>query len=255
MCACSSSKIQNNKTAGWKMVWSDEFNYTGLPDSTKWAYDADEANFNNEMQYYTYKRPENVYVEKGILTINAHKEIYKESDYTSARLVTRGKKDILYGKIDVRAKLPKGRGTWPAIWLLSSKQPRVWPDDGEIDIMEHVGYNEGVITGAVHVKRRTTGTDIISTVDTILVEQATEAFHEYSLIWTPTRLEWLIDGKMFHHYDKADRPSHHWPFDKAFYLILNIAIGGSWGGKYGVDDSIFPQKMEVDYVRISTKAL
>lgn len=251
--SCAAQKNNAFNLPGWQLAWSDEFLYSGMPDSTIWDYDADVKNANNELQYYTKRYPENVKVADGLLTITARKEDYRLSNYTSARMVTRGKKDILYGRIEVRAQLPKGRGTWPAIWLLSSKQPRVYPDDGEIDIMEHVGYDEGVITGAVHVKRNTTGTDIISNTNTTIVSDATDSFHVYGLIWTPTRIEWLIDGKTFYFYDKADRPAHHWPFDKEFYLILNIAIGGSWGGRKGVDDSIFPQTMKIDYVRVYRK--
>ena len=251
--SCTPQKTASVKQNKWRQVWSDEFVNDGLPDTSVWAYDADVKNANYELQYYTLSRLQNVQVSNGLLTLTARKENYKESKYTSARLVTRGKKNILYGKIEVRAQLPKGRGTWPAIWMLSSKIPRVWPDDGEIDIMEHVGYDEGVITGAVHVKRHTTGIDIISNTQTAIVTDATEAFHVYGLIWTPERLEWQIDGKTFYFYDKADRPAHHWPFNEPFYLILNIAVGGTWGGKKGIDDSIFPQSMKVDYVRVFRK--
>jgi beta-glucanase (GH16 family) len=133
--------------------------------------------------------------------------------------------------------------------MLSSKIPRVWPDDGEIDIMEHVGYEPGEITGAAHVKRNTSGTAIITSAESTRVSDVSDAFHNYSFIWSPEKLEWYVDDKLFHTYEKADRPPHHWPFDEKFYLLINIAVGGSWGGKKGVDDTIFPQKMEVDYVR------
>ncbi len=249
----TAQKKEATKIPGWQLDWADEFNYEGRPDTTIWDYDADVKNNNYELQYYTRRFPENVKVSNGLLTITASKENYKESNYTSARMVTRGKKDILYGRIEVCAQLPKGRGTWPAIWMLSSKLPRVYPDDGEIDIMEHVGYEEGIITGAAHVKRNTTGTEIISNTGTTAAQDATEKFHVYGLIWTPTRLEWQVDGKTFYFYDKADRPAHHWPFNKSFYLILNIAIGGTWGGKQGIDDSVFPQSMKIDYVRVYSK--
>jgi beta-glucanase (GH16 family) len=119
--------------------------------------------------------------------------------------------------------------------------------------MEHVGYKQGEITGACHVKRNTTGNDIISKVNTINITDAAEAFHVYSTVWTPEKIEWFVDDKLFHSYDKADRPPHHWPFHNKFYILLNIAIGGSWGGREGVDNSIFPQKYEIDYVRVYTK--
>ncbi len=248
--SCKTAMIaQANK--GWKLQWQDEFNYKGLPDSSKWSYDVGGQGWgNDELQYYTDGRLQNAHVENGTLTIEARKEAFEKNKYTSARITTRHKADFLYGKIEMRAKLPKGRGTWPAFWMLSSKEPRVWPDDGEIDIMEHVGYKQGEITGACHVKRNPTGNDIISKTNTIEVLDASEAYHIYTLNWTPERLEWLVDGKVFHFYEKADRPAHHWPFDKSFYLLLNIAIGGSWGGREGVDDSIFPQKFIIDYVRV-----
>ena len=136
-----------------KLVWSDEFNYTGLPDSTKWNYDIGGDGFgNNEAQFYTKKRLENARVENGNLVIEARKEDWENKNYTSARLVTKGKQDWKYGRIEVRAKLPKGKGTWPAIWMLSTDM-KEWPEDGELDIMEHVGYNQGFIHASVHTKK------------------------------------------------------------------------------------------------------
>src|SRR5438105_1091875 len=143
----------------WKPVWQDEFNYTGLPDSAKWKYDVGGWGWgNNELQFYNGKRLQNARVENGYLVIEARKEKWLKWDYTSARLVTKGKEDPIaigfkYGRIEVRAKLPKGTGTWPAIWMLGSTTPLKWPDDGEIDIMEHVGYDPGRIHGSVHCKK------------------------------------------------------------------------------------------------------
>jgi beta-glucanase (GH16 family) len=240
-----------NKAAKERIVWQDEFDYSGLPDPKKWSYDVGGHGWgNDELQFYTDKRKENARVENGRLIIETHKEKFEKNNYTSTRLVTKGKADFQYGRIEMKARLPKGRGTWPAFWMLSSKEPRVWPDDGEMDITEHVGYMQGEITGAAHVKRNETGTAIITSAGTTMVPDAAEAFHVYALVWTPQRLEWYVDNKLFHHYDKADRPAHHWPFDNKFYILLNIAVGGSWGGKKGVDDSIFPQKFEVEYVRV-----
>ena len=137
-----------------KLVWSDEFNYKGLPDSGKWGYDVGGDGWgNHELQYYTAKKLSNARVENGNLVIEAKKETIGKNAYSSARLVTRGKYDFTYGHIDVRARLPKGVGTWPAIWMLGSATPLKWPDDGEIDIMEHVGYNQGVIHASAHKKR------------------------------------------------------------------------------------------------------
>jgi beta-glucanase (GH16 family) len=240
-------RTEKNK---WKLTWREEFNYQGLPDSAKWNYDVGGAGWgNDELQYYTEKRKANSYVSNGCLYIQAVKEKYEGNEYTSARLVTKGKQDFKYGKIEIRAKLPKGKGLWPAIWMLSSKVPVKWPDDGEIDIMEHVGYMPQEITGAAHVKRDSTGISIFSSVNETDVTAPADSFHLYSLIWTPNRLEWYVDNKLFHFYEKADRPAWHWPFDHSFYLILNVAVGGSWGGKKGIDDSVFPQSFLVDYVR------
>ena len=234
----------------WKLAWHDEFNYEGLPDSTKWSYEVGGEGWgNDELEYYTRQRKQNAKVSKGFLYIQAIKEKFEGNNYTSARLVTKGKKDFRYGKIKVKAKLPKGRGVWPAVWMLSSKVPRTWPDDGEIDIMENVGYTPGVITAAAHVKKDKSGNAILSSTNEITVASASEKFHVYTLTWTPQRLEWLVVNKLFHSLDKGNKPVWQWPFDGKFYLLINIAVGGSWGGRQGIDDSIFPQSMVVDWVR------
>lgn len=242
---------EKNQKPKWKLIWQDEFNYDGLPDSTKWTYDIGGNGWgNDELQYYTKERNQNVEVSKGHLYIKAVKEKFEGNSYTSTRLITKGRKDFRYGKIELRAKIPKGRGLWPAFWMLSSNEPRVWPDDGEIDILENVGYTPGEITGAAHVKRDKTGTAIITSANSTKIVDAAEAFHTYKLQWTPQRLEWYVDDKLFHFYEKADRPPHHWPFNGRFYLLLNVAVGGSWGGKNGIDDTVFPQSFVIDYVRV-----
>ena len=137
-----------------KLVWSDEFNYKGLPDSTKWGYEVGGSGWgNHELQYYTNKKLSNARVEKGNLIIEAKQETIGKNAYSSARLLTKGKYDFTYGHIDVRARIPKGVGSWPAIWMLGSATPLKWPDDGEIDIMEHVGYNHGVIHASAHTRK------------------------------------------------------------------------------------------------------
>lgn len=247
----STSMKKTGQKPKWKLTWKDEFNYEGVPDSTKWNYDVGGEGWgNDELQYYTKQRKENVEVSKGYLFINALKEKFKGNNYTSSRLVTKGKKDFRYGKIEIRAKVPKGRGLWPAFWMLSSNEPRTWPDDGEIDILENVGYTPGEIMGAAHVRRNKTSNAIITSSNSATISDASDAFHIYRLIWTPERLEWYVDDKLFHFYDKADRPPLHWPFDGKLYLIFNLAVGGSWGGRNGIDDSIFPQTFLIDYVRV-----
>lgn len=232
-----------------QLVWSDEFNYTGLPDATKWSYETGGSGFgNNEAQYYTKDRLENARVEDGNLVIEARKENYEGKNYTSARLVTRDKASWTYGRIEVRAKLPKGRGTWPAIWMLANDM-KVWPDDGEIDIMEHVGYDHGMVHASIHTKKYN---HIINTQKTskIEVKDLSEAFHTYTVEYNRDRMDIFVDDKHYFSYLNSEKTYDAWPFNQPFFLILNQAIGGNWGGVQGIDDSIFPQKFYIDYVRV-----
>jgi beta-glucanase (GH16 family) len=237
----------------WQQVWGDEFNYTGLPDSGNWIYDTghNEGWGNNELQYYTYKKPENARVENGNLVIEARKERTDSFNYTSARLLTRGKSSWQYGKIEVRAKIPKGRGSWPAIWTLADSM-KVWPDDGEIDIMEHVGFNQGYIHGSIHCKKyyHSIGTQ---KTDTVFIPDCSSAFHVYSLEWDKEIIKVAVDGKVFFSFANEKKGYEYWPFDNKMFLILNIAVGGNWGGQKGIDDTIFPIQMQVDYVRVYQK--
>ncbi len=233
-----------------KLVWSDEFNYVGLPDPTKWSYDVGGSGWGNqELQYYTFQKKENARVENGCLIIEARKEKTDKNEYSSARLVTKGKGDWTYGRIEVRARLPKGLGTWPAIWMLASTSPLKWPDDGEIDIMEHVGYDPGVVHGSVHTKKyyHSIGTQKTATT---LVPDFSDSFHVYSLDWNSETIKVLVDNQPYFIFKNEHTGKEVWPFDQPFHLLLNIAVGGGWGGQKGIDDSIFPVKMEIDYVRI-----
>ncbi len=233
-----------------KLVWSDEFDYEGLPDTSRWNYDVGGHGFgNHEKQYYTAQDPDNAIVKGGYLIITARKENYQDNQYTSAKLTTQGKGDWQYGRVEVKAKLPSGRGTWPAIWMLPNVEPLQWPADGEIDIMEEVGYDPNNIHGTIHTEAYN------HTKDTqrgkqILIKDAQQAFHVYAIEWTPEEIAWFIDDKKYHTFANEHTGKHTWPFDKPFYLILNIAVGGDWGGAQGIDDSIWPQSMEVDYVRV-----
>ncbi len=235
------------------LVWADEFNYTGLPDSTKWSYDVGGHGWGNqELQYYTNKRSENARVENGKLIIEARKESYEGNDYTSARLVTRNKGDWAYGRIEVRAKLPAGTGTWPAIWMLPTEWiygNGDWPDVGEIDIMEHVGHREGYIHGTIHT-HDFNHMDGTQQGDEIFIGDAVDTFHVYAIEWTENKIEWYVDNIKYFTFNNNGDGWSAWPFDHPFHLIMNIAVGGTWGGEQGVDDSIFPQKMELDYVRV-----
>jgi len=238
---------------GWTLVWKDEFNYKGLPDSTKWSYDVGNRNGwgNKELEYYTYRKTRNARVEKGKLIIEARKEKVDYFNYTSARLLTKGKAAWQYGKIEVRAKIPKGTGSWPAIWTLADHMKR-WPDDGEIDIMEHVGLHQGYIHGTIHCKRYN---HVIGTqrTDTVYVPDCSSAFHVYSMEWDKEMIKVAADGKVFFSFANENKGYEYWPFDNKMFLILNIAIGGNWGGQKGIDDKAFPMRMEVDYVRVYQK--
>ncbi len=234
-----------------KLVWSEEFDYSGLPDSTKWGYDIGGHGWgNNELQYYTQSRIENVQVKDGKLIIQARKEDYNGARYTSTRLISKNKGDWQYGRIDVRAKLPLGKGIWPAIWMLPTKWAYGgWPHSGDIDIMENVGYMPDSVFGTVHTGAFNHAIDTNKT-GSIFLKDLSSAFHEYSIEWTKDKIQFLIDGRQYHAFDNNKTGSAAWPFDQAFHLLLNVAVGGNWGGKYGVDDAIFPQVMEVDYVRV-----
>jgi beta-glucanase (GH16 family) len=251
---CSNSPSPDSSSPGqWQLVWNDEFNYSGLPDSTKWNYDVGGDGWgNNELEYYTKKRMENVRVENGNLVIEARKEPWQGMKYTSARLVTKNKGDWQYGKIEVRAKLPKGRGTWPAIWMLGSTTPLKWPEDGEVDIMEHVGYDQGKIHGSIHCKKYNW---TINTQKTAIkpVPDCSEEFHLYGIEWNADSIKLSIDSNNYISFANEHTGYDAWPFDNKMFLILNIAVGGNWGGQKGIDDSIWPQQMLIDYVRVWQK--
>jgi beta-glucanase (GH16 family) len=237
----------------YQLVWSDEFDSAGLPDPSKWGYDVGGNGWgNHELEYYTASRPENARAENGNLVIEARKEIYNTGQYTSARLVTRGKQAWTEGKFEIKAKLPKGVGTWPAIWLLSASNPLIWPDDGELDIMEEVGFNPNTIYGTAHNKAYN-GAQGTQKGGSMLVPDAQDSFHVYSLEWTNTQITWYVDSSQLYAYVPPNYGFNTWPYISDFYLILNIAIGGTWGGQQGVDDSIFPQQMLIDYVRVYQK--
>lgn len=238
------------------LVWQDEFDTPGLPDSTRWRYDLGDGcpNVcgwgNNEAQFYT-RDLRNARIENGILIIEAHQDSLGGKAYTSARLVTKHQGDWTYGRIEVRAKLPKGRGTWPAIWMLSTDwKYGGWPASGEIDIMEHVGFDPGIVHGTIHTEaynhiKRT------QKEGTITIADAQDTFHLYAIDWTKDKIDFWVDGTRYHTVTRAETDTpNEWPFDQRFHLILNMAVGGNWGGKQGIDETIWPQRMEIDYVRV-----
>jgi beta-glucanase (GH16 family) len=243
--------------AGYHLVWSDDFSKDpeGPPDPAKWGY---EEGFirNHESQYYT-KRKENVRIEHGQLIIEGRKEdyVYDNSPdheslparYTSASITTQDKASWLYGRIEVRAKLPAGKGVWPAIWTLGTDVPQVgWPRCGEIDIMELVGKEPGLIHGTVNYFA---DGDHRSKTNQIEIKNSDTAFHVYATEWTPDGISLFVDDKKYFTFavERATVDGQN-PYRKPHYLILNLALGGSWGGP--IDDSIFPQRMTVDYVRV-----
>jgi beta-glucanase (GH16 family) len=237
----------------WQLVWSDEFNTEGAPDSNKWSYETGGHGWGNqELQYYTANRLENCRIQEGMLIIEARKESWEGKNYTSTRLVSRNKGDWTYGRFEIRAALPSGRGTWPAIWMLATDWTYGnggWPANGEIDIMEYVGYNPGKVHASIHTQKyyHSIGTQKSAS---ITVSDAERAFHLYALEWTPEQIDIFVDSTKYFTFKNEGKGWEYWPFDKDFFLLLNIAIGGNWGGAQGVDDSIFPQKLLIDYVRV-----
>lgn len=228
------------------LVFSDEFDVNGSPDATKWGYDTGDGGWgNNEVQHYT-DRIDNAVVEDGVLKIIAKTESYNGSDYTSARMKTQDLFDFTYGRVDVRAKLPAGGGTWPAIWMLGSNFSTVgWPACGEIDIMEHVGNDPGHIGAALHTLSSSGAT--INQMN-FEISDATSEFHVYSLNWSPDQITFLVDDEIFYTYNPANKDANTWPYDANQFLILNIALGGTLGGT--IDTSFIEDSMEIDYVRV-----
>jgi len=252
---------------GWELVWSDEFD-GGTLDVEKWSPNIWPARkVNDEDQAYT-GREKNLRIEDGNLVIEAHKEGYEGAKYTSGRVHSDGKGDFLYGRFEVRAQLPAGIGSWPAIWMLPSDPFRyattcedgedwqgsstcdAWPNSGEIDIMEHVGYQMGHVHGTVHNEayywlkwEQRKGR--------ILLDDVDQAFHVYALEWTPGRIDAFVDDVHYFTYVNENSGWQSWPYDQPFHLILNIAVGGVWGRSGGgIDDDAFPLRMLVDYVRV-----
>lgn len=245
--ALTFESIQVKRHVG-EIVFSDEFEYDGLPDEEIWGYETGGNGWGNgELQYYTGKDLDNAKVEGGHLIITAIEEKFENSDYTSARL--RSSESFTYGRYEIRAKLPKGRGTWPAIWMLpTGNNFGGWPNSGEIDIMEHVGFDMDVVHGSLHMADfnfrkgwHPTGEMMVPKVD--------EEFHNYILEWTPYQIDIYMDDFLYVTYKNDGQGPKHWPFSEKFYLLMNIAVGGAWGGQEGIDP-VYPQEMAVDYVRV-----
>lgn len=232
----------------WTLVWSEEFDRPGAPDPAVWTPEEGYLR-NGEKQYYTRDRAENARVENGLLVIEARKDDWNGKPITSASLTTRGKHPFLYGRIAVRAKIPTGRGTWPAIWTLGENIGRAgWPGSGEIDILENVGFDPDKIHANIHCTAynhtRHTGKG-----SSIQAAAPWSQFHEYAVEWYEDRLEFFFDDTRYFVFRKESDSVAVWPFAAPHYLILNLAIGGGWGGQKGIDDTLFPHRFEIDYVR------
>jgi beta-glucanase (GH16 family) len=259
-------RVKQPRSESWKLAWSDEFDGDEL-DATKWTPRVwPPRKVNDEDQAYT-DRAKNVRIKDGRLVIEAHREDYEGARYTSGRVQSQGKGDFLYGRFEIRAMLPRGQGTWPAIWMLpddpfayattcsdgewqGNGDCDAWPNSGEIDIMEHVGYQMNHVHGTVHTQayywvkwEQRKGR--------ILLDDVDEKFHVYAMEWSPERIDMFVDDTLYFTYVNENRGWEEWPFDKPFFMIMNIAVGGVWGRAGGpIDDSIFPQRMLVDYVRV-----
>jgi glycerophosphoryl diester phosphodiesterase len=227
---------------GMKLIWSDEFNGKGAPDSTKWDYNIGGDGWgNNESQYYT-SRPENVSVQNGILSIKVIKEDYKGSNYTSARILTKNKFSFKYGKVEIRAKQPSGGGVWPALWLLGDNSKEVgWPACGEIDIMEYAGNRVNKVTTALHHPGHSGGNPDQGYK---MITNAEAEFHIYTLEWTPTEIKIFVDNQQFFVFTNSSKV----PFNHDFFLIFNCAIGGTYGG--AIDPNFTSSNFDIDYVRV-----
>ena len=250
--ACSLLLATGSYAQQWVKVWSDEFNTPGLPDTSKWSYDVGPF-MNGEAQYYTYRRIENSRIGDTTLIIEARNEDYLGASYTSARILSRYNGDWLYGRIEARAKIPTGKGSFPAIWMMPSESVYGgWPSSGEIDIMENVGFEPDNIYSTVHYYG-TDGSGHQSSGTHVSRTAPYDTFYTYAIEWTPDKIDWFIDNDKVYTYTKPAGSDYRlWPFNNRFYMILNLAIGGQWGGLQGIDPDIFPLKLIVDYVRVYT---
>jgi beta-glucanase (GH16 family) len=232
----------------WRLVWQDEFDGPTI-DESKWVYEVRGPGWvNNELQNYTNRRWENARIENGALVIEARRDFFG-GEYSSARLKTAGRASWTYGRVEARLQVPTGYGTWPAFWMMPDNQSRGWPACGEIDVMEHVGYDENRIHSTTHSLRYNWRSPSQRTASTF-VPGATGGFHVYAVEWYPDRIEAFVDGVRYFTSPNDGGGDDSWPFNKNFHIILNLAVGGDWGGARGVDPNIWPKRMTVDYVRV-----
>jgi len=233
--------------ANYKLVFADEFDTMEIDESV-WNFEVGPWPYNRELEYY---KRENAWIEDGALVIEARKEQAGNRKYTSARMTTLDKLDFTYGYLEVRAATPTARGTWSAIWLLPSDlRYGGYLRSGEIDILERVGYDAKLVHATVHTERNNSVLgNAIS--DSTRIGKKDDGYHVYAMLWNEASIQILLDGvEVLRYLRLPNSASETWPFDVPFHLILNLAVGGSWGGQKGVDDDAFPQRMLVDYVRL-----
>lgn len=240
--------------SGMTLVWADEFESDSL-DLTSWSYDVGDGCpslcgwGNNELEYYTASS-NNAYQTEGKLVIEAKPEVIASSHYTSAKLLTRGKQQFKYGRIDIRAKLPEGQGIWPAVWMLPVDNVYGgWPSSGEIDIAELVGHEPAKIHGTIHFGPSLGYSQSRSGSHTLTEGSFADEFHVFSIIWQEDEIQWLVDDIEYHAISRGDVGTNTYPFNQEFYLIMNLAVGGNWPGAPG-DETVFPQSMMIDFVRV-----
>ena len=262
------ARNQNRPGKNWQLVWSDEFDVDGPPNPENWnIQEWAPGVVNSEDQAYT-ARSKNVRVEDGHLIVEAFKEDYEEAAYTSGRIHSAGKQDFLYGRFEAHARPPKGQGNWAAIWMLPSDPFKyatnckdipdwqgndncdAWPNSGEIDILEHVGYLQGHVHGTVH-NRAYYFLNKQQRKGRVLFDDLTDRFYNYVVEWGPDRIDMYVDDTLYFTYMNENKGWREWPFDHPYHLIINLAIGGDWGRAGGpIDESMFPQRLLVDYVRV-----
>ncbi len=238
---------------GWKLVWSDEFNEaagTGV-DASSWTFDLGNQNGgwgNNELEYYTNSTNNVATDGNGNLVITARKEAMGGMNYTSARIKTQGLRSWTYGRIEARMKIPQGQGIWPAFWMLGTDiATKSWPNCGEIDVMENIGKEPSIVHGSAHGPGYSGGNPLTGSIT--LAEPVASAFHLFAVEWEQNTLRWYVDDRLYSTKTPSDLPSGStWVYSHPFFIIVNVAVGGNWPGS--PDDSIFPQRLLVDYIRV-----
>ncbi|MFN2260627.1 MAG: family 16 glycosylhydrolase [Psychroflexus sp.] len=249
--SCDTDETQTVTTFD-NLVMEDEFNGSEL-NSNLWTYETGTGTDgwgNQELQYYT-DRPENVKVEEGILTITAQRESFQGSNFTSARIITKDKFEQTYGRFEARIKLPWGRGLWPAFWLLGADIDQVgWPQTGEVDIMEYRGQDPTIVHGSVHGPGYSAGNAVTKTFDLVDSRFDTD-FHVFGIEWGPNYINFYVDDSLYNRITPED-VSGEWVYDKPFFILINMAVGGTFVGSPS-DDTVFPQTLEIDYIRVYEK--